>query len=92
MSLYRCTGQQQIDLIIVVSVPPQVLNDSQASLSIGHSGIEVMLLSLFVDGESFEVDVSSRTELGFDRTRDVNWAFCFLDESVRGLVRETVSK
>lgn len=91
MSLYRCTGQQQIDLIIVVSVPPQVLNDSQASLSIGHSGIEVMLLSLFVDGESFEVDVSSRTELGFDRTRDVNWAFCFLRESVRELVREKVS-
>lgn len=51
-----------------------------------------MLLSLLVNRESFEVNVSSRTELGFDRTRDVNWAFCFLDELVGELVRETVSK
>ena len=74
MSLHRSTRQQKIDLVVVVSIPPQVLNDSQAGLSISHCGVEVMLLSVFIDTEAFEVDVATRTELWLDWAGDVDGA------------------
>ena len=72
MSLHRSARQQKIDLVVVVSIPPQVLNDSQTSLSIGDRSIEIVLFSVFIDTEAFEVDVATRTELWLDRAGNVD--------------------
>lgn len=74
MALHGCARQQQVDLIVRVSIPPQVFNHPQTSLSVRHSGIEVVLLAVFIDAETFEVDVSSGTKLGLDWTWHIDWA------------------
>ena len=74
MSLHRSARQQKIDLVVVISIPPQVLNDSQAGLSISHCGVEIVLFSVFIDTETFEVDVATRTELRLDWAGNVDGA------------------
>jgi hypothetical protein len=66
MSLHRRTTQQQIDLIIVITEPPQILNDPQRRLPIRHRRVHVVLLPVLVDAKAFEGEVAAGAELGLD--------------------------
>jgi hypothetical protein len=46
MSLHRRTAQQQIQLIVAVPKPPQVLNRSQTRLLIRHRRVHVVLFAI----------------------------------------------
>jgi hypothetical protein len=69
------TAQHQIDLIIAVSKSAQILNHPNTALSIRNRGVHIVLFAMLVDAEAFEVDHSSRGELGLDWTGDVNRRF-----------------
>jgi hypothetical protein len=63
VALDWCTAEEQIYLIVVISESPQILNYSEAGLTIGDSGIHVMLFSMFIDAESLEGQITPRPEL-----------------------------
>lgn len=75
MSLDRSTTQEQIALVIIIPIPPQILNSPQAGLSICNRSVHVMLLAILIDREPFEVDVPPWSELRFYRTGYVDWRF-----------------
>jgi hypothetical protein len=55
--------------------PPQILNNPQTRLTIRHRRIQVMLFARLVHAEPFEVNVSTRPELGLHGTGDVDGGF-----------------
>jgi hypothetical protein len=63
VALDWCTTEEQIYLIVIISKSPQILNDSETGLTIGDSGIHVMLFSMFIDAESLKGQITPRTEL-----------------------------
>ena len=63
MPLHRRTTQQQVNLVIIVAEPSQVLDHPQRRLSVRHRGIHVMLLPVLVDAEPFEGEVATGSEL-----------------------------
>ena len=65
MALNWRASQEKVDLIVIIPIPPEILDTTQACLPIRHSGIHVVLLSMLVDRESFEVYVTSWSELRF---------------------------
>lgn len=67
MPLNRGTAQQQIDLIVIVTIAAKILNDPQTSLPIRNCRIQIMLLAVLVDGEPFECQIPAGAELGFNR-------------------------
>jgi hypothetical protein len=69
MPLHRRTTQQQIDLIIIVSKPPQILDHAQGGLAIRDGGIHVVLAAVFVDAEALEGEVAAGPELGLHGAR-----------------------
>lgn len=75
MSLDRRTTQQQINLIIIVAIAPQILDDPEGSLAVSHSGIQIMLFALLIDTETLEINVSSGTEIRFHGAGDVDGRF-----------------
>ena len=75
MPLNRNTTQHQIDLIIIIAVPSQILNDSQTTLSVRNSGIHIVLFALFVDAEAFEVDHAAGGELRLHGAGDIQGGF-----------------
>lgn len=75
MTLHRRTTQQQINLIIIIPKPPQILNTPQRRLPVRNRRVQIMLFPVFVDAEAFKVEVPSGTELGFHRTRDEDGGF-----------------
>jgi len=75
MPLHGCTGQQQIDLVVVVPIPPQVLNAPQRRLPVCNRRVQVMLFPVLVDTEAFKVDVSARPKMGLYWARYVYWGF-----------------
>lgn len=75
MPLNRRTTQQQIDLIITIPIPPQILNTPQSRLTIRNRGIKEVLLALRVNRESLEIDMSSRSKIRLHRSRNVNRRF-----------------
>lgn len=74
MPLHRCARQQQIYLVVIIAVPPQILNHPQTRLSIRHRRIKIVLLSVLINREPFKVDISPRAELRFDWSRYVDGA------------------
>lgn len=73
MTLHRRTTEQQIYLIITIAIAPEILNNSETSLSIGDCRIQEMLLAILVDRETLEREVSSRAELRLYRACMENW-------------------
>lgn len=69
MPFHRCCTQQQINLIIVIPVSPQILNDTKTTLTIGYSCIEEVLFAILIDGEALEIEHPPRPELRLNRTR-----------------------
>lgn len=69
MPLHRRTAEQQVDLVVTVSVATQILDDPQTGLSVGNGGVEVMLLSALIDREAFKGEVAAGPEGGLDRAR-----------------------
>lgn len=74
MALDRSAAQQEIDLVVVVAVAPQVLDDAEAGLAVGDGGVEVVLFAVLVDAKAFEVDVAAGAELGFDGAWNIDGA------------------
>jgi hypothetical protein len=66
VTLDRCTAEEQIYLIVIISESPQILNYSETGLTIGDSGIHVMLFSMFIHTESLKGQITPRAELWFD--------------------------
>jgi hypothetical protein len=52
--------------------PPQILDDPQASLSIRHCRIQIMLFACLVYAEPFKVDIPAWPKLGLYRAGDVD--------------------
>lgn len=52
MTLDWRTAEQQIDLVLIVSIPLEILNDSETALSIGDCCVVVVLLAVLVDREA----------------------------------------
>ena len=75
MPLNRRTAQQQIDLIITIPIPPQILNTPQSRLTIRNRRIEEMLLALRINRETLEINMSSRSKIRLHRSRNVNRRF-----------------
>lgn len=75
MPLDRRTRKQEVDLVITVPEPPQVLNHPQRRLPVRHIDVEVVLLAVLVDAEAFKVNVPTGAELRLDGTRDVDGGF-----------------
>lgn len=66
MPLHRRTTQQQINLIIIISKPSQILNHPQRGLAVRHRRIHVVLFAVLVDAEALEGEVAAGAELGLD--------------------------
>lgn len=49
MSLDRRTTEQQVDLVVTVSVASQILDDPQTRLAVRNGCIVVVLFAVFVD-------------------------------------------
>jgi hypothetical protein len=75
MTLYRRTAEQEINLIIVIPKPLQILNYSQGSLAVRNRRIKIVLLAILVDGEPLKGEHAARTELRLDRTRQEDGRF-----------------
>lgn len=67
------TTQHQIDLVVTVPEPSEVLDDPQTGLTVGHGGVHVVLFAVFVDAEPFKVDHPTWAELRLHGPGDVNW-------------------
>lgn len=52
MTLYRGAAQEEIDLVVIVPVPPKILDDSQACLAVRNGCVKVVLLTILVDREA----------------------------------------
>lgn len=52
MPLNRRTAEQQVDLVITVPIPPEILDDPQTCLAIRNSRIVVVLLAVLINGEA----------------------------------------
>ena len=52
--------------------PSQILNHPQASLTIRHRSIKIMLFTLLIHTKPLKVDIPAGTKLRLYRTRDVN--------------------
>lgn len=63
VTLHRRTGEQEVDLIVIVPVAPKVFDDAQAGLSVCNRGVEIVLFALLVDTKALKVDVPPGTEL-----------------------------
>lgn len=70
MPLNRRAAQQQIDLIIVVPEPLQVLDAPQRRLPVRHRRVQVMLLAVLVHAEALKRQVPARAELRLHRAGD----------------------
>jgi len=69
MALDRRAAQQQIDLIIVVPEPLQILDAPQRRLPIRHRRIQIMLLPMLIHAEALERQVPPGPELRLHRPR-----------------------
>lgn len=68
MALDWRTTKQQIHLFIRIPKPTQVFNHPPTCLPVGNSSIQVMLLPIMIDAESFKGQISTGSKLGFDWT------------------------
>ena len=66
MALNRRATQQQINLIIAVPEPTQILDTPKRGLAVRHGGVQVVLLSVLVDAEAFEGEIATGTVMRFD--------------------------
>ncbi|KAH3661778.1 hypothetical protein OGAPHI_005956 [Ogataea philodendri] len=73
VALNRGGRQQQVDLVVVVSVSSEILDDSQTGLSVGHGGVQAQLFAGFVNREPFKGEVSAWTVVVLDRTGKIHW-------------------
>jgi hypothetical protein len=73
MPLHRRTTQQQINLIIIIPISPQIFNAPESSLPIGHGSIQEMLFTIFINTEAFKINISARTKIGLHGSGYVDW-------------------
>ena len=69
------TAQHQIDLIIAVPKPLQILNHPQTTLSVGDGRVHVVLLAVFIDTEALEVNHATGPKLRLDRPGYIDRGF-----------------
>jgi hypothetical protein len=65
MALHRRAAKQQIDLVVIIAEPFQILNDPQRGLAVRDRGVHVVLFPVLVDGETLEGEHPAGAELGF---------------------------
>lgn len=75
MSLDRCTGEEEIDLIIRIPKTTQVFDTTEDRLAISNGNVHVMLFSVFVDTEAFESQVATGSVVWLDGAWEVDWGF-----------------
>lgn len=75
MALHGRTAQKEVDLIVIVAVPTEVLDHAETSLSVRDGRVKVVLLAVLVDGESLESEVPAGAELGLDGTGEEDGGF-----------------
>lgn len=61
--------------IDILTISSQILDGSQARLPVCHTRIHVMLLAMLINAETFEIDVSPRSELWLARSWDIDGRF-----------------
>lgn len=49
VALDGSTAEKQINLVVVIPVPPKVLDDTEAALAVRNRCVHVMLLALLID-------------------------------------------
>lgn len=67
MTLHGRATEQEIDLVIVVPVPTQILDNAHTGLTIGNCRVKEMLLAIMVDAEPFERQITPGSKLGLYR-------------------------
>lgn len=75
MPLNWNTTQHQIDLVVIIPVPLQILNHPQTALSIRDSRIHIVLLTLLVNTKTLEVYHPAWTKLRLYWAGDENGRF-----------------
>jgi len=75
VALDWCAAEKQVDLVIAVAVPSEILDHSQAALAICNRCIVVVLLAVLINREAFEVEHSTWSKLGLDWTGYKDWRF-----------------
>lgn len=66
MTLHGSRSKQQINLIIIIPEPPQILNNPQTSLAIRDGSIEEILLPGMIDRKALESEIPRRAERRLD--------------------------
>lgn len=66
MALDGRATREQINLIISVAEPAEVLYDPHGCLAIRHGGVHVVLPAPFADAEALEGEVTAGAEVRFD--------------------------
>lgn len=64
------TAQHEVDLVIVVAVPPQILDAPEGGLAVGDGGIHVVLFPVLVDAEALEGEIAAGAVMGLDGPRE----------------------
>lgn len=72
-NLVSVLAREAMTIVDVLTISSEIFNSSQARLSIGHTGVHVMLFAMLIKAETFKVDISSRSKLWFARSRNVDW-------------------
>lgn len=67
MPLNRRAAQEQIDLIIIVPVAPQILDTSERRLAVSDRGVHVMLFAVLVHAEALKGQIPAGTKVRLDR-------------------------
>jgi hypothetical protein len=73
MTLDWRTAEQQVYLIVIISEPSEVFDDSKRGLPVCDSGVHVMLLAILINAETLEGQVAPRTKLWLNRSWLEDW-------------------
>lgn len=63
VALHGRTAEQQIDLVVAIPIAPKIFDDPETGLSICNRRIQIVLLAMFVNGESFESEIAAGSKL-----------------------------
>ena len=69
VTLHRSATQEQVNLVVIITEPLEVFDDSKGCLAVRHRGVQVVLLAVLVHTETLEGQVPARTKLRLDWTR-----------------------
>ncbi|KAH3678627.1 hypothetical protein OGATHE_000177 [Ogataea polymorpha] len=69
------TGQQQIDLVVIVAVSSEILNDPETCLSVCDRRVQTQLFAVFVDRKALEREVSAWAVVVFYWSRQIHGTF-----------------